>query len=116
MIYLASPYSHPDPLERQYRYDRMVKVAGRLLGQDHFVYSPIVHCHPLALATSLPTDFTFWQRYNLHMLEKSDELWVIQLDGWHESLGVQAEIIQALRWNKPVVYVEFEEFINGENN
>lgn len=109
MIYLASPYSHPDPLERQYRYERMIEVSAQFLNQGHYVYSPIVHCHPLALAHAMPTDFLFWQHYNRHMIECADELWVIQLDGWHKSEGVAEEIIIALKLGKTLVYIDLED-------
>jgi hypothetical protein len=116
MLYLASPYSHPDPLEMEYRYEQACKVTAHFLRLSFVVYSPIVHCHQLAKEFSLPTDFLFWQKFCLAMLNKADGLWVLQLDGWQTSKGVNAEIIHAVNSDIPVVYVDMDEIPHGKNN
>lgn len=116
MIYLASPYSHFDPARRQSRYEQIMAVTAKFLAEGHHVYSPIVHCHPLSLAHILPGDFAFWQSYNIHMLGRAQELWVVQLEGWQESKGVEEEIIHALRAAKPVLYFDFEGVAGGEDS
>lgn len=40
-------------------------------------------------------------------------VWVLMLDGWRESGGVQAEIDIALRLKKPVMYLEANEHWQG---
>jgi len=115
MIYLASPYTHPDPLEMQYRYEKACKATAHFLSLGFTVYSPIVHCHPITLEYSLPKDFAFWQNLCLNMLAKADGLWVIQLDGWQKSEGVTAEIVYAVNRGLPVVYIDLDEITNGQN-
>jgi hypothetical protein len=116
MIYLASPYTHPDPLEMEYRYECILETTAHFLTQGHPVYSPIVHCHPLAKAKDLPRNYDFWFQYNIHMLELADEVWVIQLDGWQKSQGVNSEIAHAIGAGKPVLYFEYDGGISGQNN
>ncbi len=68
------------------------------------VFSPIAHTHPIA-AYDLPGDWAFWRRYDRAMLQRCDELAVLQLDGWEESIGVQAEIAIAKDLNLPVRFI-----------
>lgn len=63
MIYLASPYSDPDPAVREQRYEAACAATVAMLRAGHVVFSPIVHSHPL-VAYGLPTDWAFWQRVN----------------------------------------------------
>ena len=40
------------------------------------------------------------------LIERSDELWVLRLDGFQESSGIQREVALARSCNKPVSYVD----------
>lgn len=102
MIYLASPYSHPDPLVREQRFIAAMEQTHRLMGEGHMVFSPIVHSHPIAVHCGSPTDFNFWGEWNRVMLSAARAFWILQLPGWTESIGVQAETELARRLNKPV--------------
>ena len=55
------------------------------------VYCPVAHGHPIA-QHGLPTEWSYWERTNRRFLEMCDELIVVALNGWEESVGVQAEI------------------------
>jgi hypothetical protein len=103
LIYLAAPYSHPDPNVITERVRAIDRTAAHMFAQGHFVFSPITHCHPIHLY-GLPGDYNFWQEYNKRMLSHCDELCVLMLDGWGQSLGVQGEIEFARENNKIVSY------------
>ena len=105
MIYLASPYSHPDAEVRQQRFDAVCQVAAALLRRGQMLFSPIAHSHPIA-RYGLPKDWAFWRRYDRLHLERCGELVVLMLDGWRESIGVAAEIDIAGELGKPVRYLE----------
>jgi len=92
MIYLASPYSHPDSNIRQQRYMAAERATAKLLQKGEMIYSPIVHCHWLAHRYEMPTDYNFWANYNHHMLALAESIYVLILDGWRESKGVAGEI------------------------
>ena len=81
MIYLVSPYSHPDAAVRSRRYLAACRAAA-----------------------CLPTDWVFWQRHDEEYLRCCDELVVLTLDGWRESQGVAGEIQLAQRLGKVVRY------------
>ncbi len=103
MIYLASPYSHPDQSVRELRYHANVRVTAELIENGHATFSPIVHGHPLT-KQGLPTEWSYWKTYDRDFLSRCDALLVLQLDGWEESIGVNAEIDIAQQLGKPVWY------------
>ncbi len=91
-IYLASPYSHPDPGVVENRYQSVMAYTALLLIKKQWVYSPIVHCHEMAKKHKLPTDAAYWQDYNETMLRAADELYVLMLHKWQNSVGVRMEL------------------------
>ena len=94
-MYLASPYSHPDPFMREMRYLWTMHEMTLMLQSGLAVYSPIVHCHELAKIADLPREAAFWMKYNFTMLAAAEILGVLMLPGWKESVGVTAEISKA---------------------
>lgn len=104
MIYLASPYSHPCPTIREARFHAVCRMAALLMRQGQVVFAPIVHGHPL-VDHGLPTEWPFWERFDREHLRRCDELVVLTLDGWRESVGVTAEIRIAGELGKPVRYL-----------
>lgn len=111
-VYLASPYSHPDPFIREGRYLRTMKEMTEYLQKGVYIYSPIVHCHELAKIADMPKDAKFWENYNHMMLHCAAQLWVLMIPGWKESLGVAAEIVYAAsEAHIPLVYIEPKEFL-----
>lgn len=104
MIYLASPYSHPDPAVRADRYRAACRATAALVKAGRVVYSPIVHSHPL-VEFDLPTAWSFWEHNDCAHLERCDEVMVLTLDGWQASVGVSAEVAIARALGKPVRYL-----------
>jgi hypothetical protein len=104
MIYLASPYSHPDPAVREQRFRDACRAAVTLMRKGRFIFSPIAHSHSLA-EFGLPGDWDFWERIDREHLWRCDRLVVLMLDGWRESVGVQAEIEIAEKLGLPVEYL-----------
>ena len=105
-MYLASPYSHPDPFIREFRYLAAMRELTRLLKDGVHVYSPIVHCHELAKIADMPRAADFWERYNFTMLAAAEQLWVLMIDGWQESKGIAGEIAEAQRLRLPIIQIE----------
>ena len=107
-IYLAVPYTHPKKEVRHLRFERVTHLAGKLIQQGYTVYSPITSSHPVAERVDLPHDWKFWLDFDLRFLDLCRELHVYQLDGWMESIGVQAEIAHAEKTGKPITYIAKE--------
>lgn len=105
-MYLASPYSHHDAVVREARFQSACMAAGRLIKAGVCVYSPIVHCHPIAVKEGLPEGWLFWSDFARTMLEAATELCVLTLDGWDRSLGVGDEIAIARELLLPISYMD----------
>lgn len=106
MIYLASPYSHPDPAVREERFVAVCQKAAEMFNAGWHVFCPIAHSHPIAVHGGLRTDYATWDRYNVEMLGKCIRLVVLRLPGWEGSVGVQAEVAKAREWGMPVEFVD----------
>ena len=106
LIYLAVPYSHPDPQVKQRRFDAVNKVAAKLMKDGNYIFSPISHTHPIALAGELPGDWQYWEGYDRTILEMCKKIIVLKLDGWEKSSGVNAEIKLAKELGLEIEYYE----------
>lgn len=106
-IYLASPYTSPKAAIREVRHSKAEHTVALLLRKNIHVYSPIVHCHELAIKYGLPKDFAFWQSYNRSMLSEASGLWILQIEGWKDSQGVKWEIKFALERNLTIKYISY---------
>ncbi|TWU08912.1 hypothetical protein CA54_41510 [Symmachiella macrocystis] len=105
MIYLASPYSHPDAIVRERRFRAAGGMAARLIRAGEVVFSPVAHGHVISLY-GVPTDWSFWEAHARRFLEQCDQVVVLSIDGWRESVGVAAEIEIVKELNKPVRYLD----------
>jgi len=92
MIYIASPYTHEKDWISCERFEQVASFSAKVMREGGVAFSPIAHCHPICQMHSMPTDFAYWQNYCLTMLANAKVLYVLMLDGWLESVGVQAEI------------------------
>lgn len=106
-IYLASPYSHPDPAVRDMRYMRVRDIAARLiLERDQPVYSPIAHCHDMCTAAKASFTYEAWREQDEAMMRPAEEVWVAMLPGWRESAGIEEEVGFAEAARIPVRYLD----------
>lgn len=104
-IYLACPFSHPDPKVRTQRVEQVDKKAAELMMQGYLVFSPLSHSYPISKHCNVdPCDHKFWLRQDLWVLASCDELHVLCLDGWKESIGIDAEGEYAVSLNKKIVF------------
>ena len=106
LIYIATPYSSPDPRVQWERFKTVNKVSAELMEKGKYVFSPISHTHPIAIEGDLPKDWDYWEGYDRLMLSKCTKLLVVMADGWQESIGVKAEIGIAKELNIPIEYME----------
>ena len=106
MIYLASPYSHPDPAIMQNRYELARNYTFKEIRKGLPMFSPIVHCHDMYLnCKGAESNFNYWREYNIQMLRLSTELHILTLPGWRDSQGVAFELYAAEERSIPTVYV-----------
>lgn len=111
-IYLACPCSAPDPKVREQRFNAVNDVAARIMKTGRIVFSPISHTHPIAEAGDLPKGWDFWERFDTAYLSMSKELWILPLEGWKESRGVQAEVAIAKKLGLDIYVIHGNELVS----
>lgn len=108
-VYLATPYSHPEPSIQEWRFERVTEATAILISRGiDCIYSPITHTHPIDKhLTNRQADHEFWvNKFDLPFLANSRMLYILQLPGWENSTGIKMEIEQARVRGIPVYLVE----------
>lgn len=105
LIYLASPYSHPDIDTMHRRYELACAAAGVLMLRGFNVFAPIAHSNRIGQLIGKSVDHAFWLRQDFAILGLCDQMTVLMLEGWKESTGVQAEIAYCKERNMPINYL-----------
>lgn len=92
LAYLATPYTKYKP-GIEAAFVEACKLTARLIRTGMPVYSPVAHCHPVALHGDIdPLDQTFWYDFNAAMLAACRVLIVAHMPGWEQSTGIALEI------------------------
>lgn len=104
--YLGSPYSSPDSVYRELRFQQASKAAGDLMADGLFLFCPIAMSHPMAEYGSIPHMGEVWYNFDNVILDRCDGILVLMLEGWDKSKGLLAEIDRMKEQGKTVVYVE----------
>lgn len=103
-IYLAGPYTHSNKDIMTIREKELSLVAARLLATGYLVFSPITQAVPLTNThVQLPHTWEFWEKLDFSFIKDwANEVWVLNLTGWEQSVGVTAEITYAQELGIPV--------------
>lgn len=109
VLYLAAPYSSPDPNIEWERYKKTCGAAARLMASGVAVFSPLANSIPAVHLGGLDIDHAAFLRIDKTILARCDELMVLALDGWRESKGVQMEVAEAIRLHLPIILVREDE-------
>jgi hypothetical protein len=106
MVYIAAPYTHPDPVANTHD---AIRVAERIIDEG---FTPIIPhlCLLWHLVTPHPPEF--WYAHDLEILRRCDFL--LRIGG--TSTGADAEVEFARREGIPVFFSinEIKEFVNAE--
>ena len=105
MIYVANPYTHRLKKMKKRRFQEALDYTVFLCNDGEIVFSPIVHSHPLA-EHGVDASWEYWKKLDLRILSVCDELHVMALKGWNDSIGVMAEIEFAFMMGIPVYMVD----------
>lgn len=101
--YLASPYSGTVDQQND-RYYQVMTATSQLLTSGLAVYSPITHCHHMAVEHKLPGNIEFWHWFDKIMITQSNCFAMLTLPGWEKSSGIRAEYKIAKKLGKPIVF------------
>lgn len=93
VIYVASPYSHEDPLIVEENFKKVSEISSKIVANGDVAISPITYGHTLIQFTPMRPDWEFWTSFCLSLLLKCDKILVCDtMEGWERSKGVEAEI------------------------
>ena len=99
MVYICAPYTHWNPGVVSSRERAATALEYALVGEGVMAHNPIRTGH-----NATGTD-EHWRRHGMEMLERSDAMLVLDLDGWEKSEGVQAELSLASAMRMPVMHL-----------
>ena len=105
IIYIASPYSHPDMIVRDYRFEKVATYAAELNARGWLAFSPIAYGHTMVQHHPMPLDWEFWQTFCISFLSKCNEVHVLMLSGWEQSNGVREEVKWAEENELTITYI-----------
>lgn len=107
LIYLASPFSHKDELIMKMREEQISTIAAKLTLRYHqAMFLPITQSYRMRqLNDALGTSFASWKDIDLAAIEHCDQIWVVMMPGWKDSVGVQQEIKWAKYSKIPIKYI-----------
>ena len=106
LIYLASPYSHPEEEVRDQRYHDVKEVNALMLKSGFMCFCPIVSSYHIAKENQFCTSFDFWGPLDLRILRSCDVFCALTIDGWKESKGMKAEFEYAKALGKSLWTVD----------
>lgn len=114
LIYLASPYSHADKEVMRQREEDINKIGAILINKGHLLYGPISMSAALVRSGVTGSGWDTWKTLDLEMINRCNEVWVADMPGWQESVGVTAEIEHAISTRKPVYILDANKVLHED--
>lgn len=113
--YLASPYSiTPDnPIVRETRFLQAAGAVAYGLRRNVYLYSPIVHSHPVAVMGQLGHAAADWKFYNAVAMSTCHMLWILMLQGWEVSEGIYEEVKFFINRSNVEAYCVMVSYLNN---
>ncbi len=106
LLYLAAPYTHPDPKVIQMRVEECFKAMTFLADQGFHCYAPTVHWHQQSLDCK-DLGYKYYSAHGLEMLKRCDAIAILCLPLWDQSSGIKKEYAQACDANQRVYYLDW---------
>ena len=109
-VYLAAPYTDPNPAWREFRVLATNLAASALMRAGFVVFSPISHSHPISECMSGHVGLEFWLEQDTPFLQACDATVILTLPGWKWSKGIAAE------WtlSHTIAHISLEEVYNED--
>jgi nucleoside 2-deoxyribosyltransferase len=103
--YVGTPYTnYPEGLDAAAHY--AAAITGALMSCGLQVYSPIAHCHPIAMSAGLDaTAGKFWMKCTSAVRRAATGLIVVEMLTWEQSSGLTAEREEFSLEGKPVYHL-----------
>lgn len=107
-VYIASPYSHKEKSTENMRFEIATRWIASLQyhNKDIAFIAPITQSHTFKqFEPRLGGSFEEWREIDLCFIDGCHEVWVLGMDGVHESIGVKEEIAHAKKHGIPVYFL-----------
>lgn len=113
LIYLATPYSkYVGGTHEAFLGACLAATILRARHNGTRFYSPIQESHPIAIDTDIDRlDANFWISFNRPIMDRCDELWIVEMPGWMESKGIAAEADIFAESGRPRWHVSWPDLI-----
>ena len=105
-VYLGLPYSHPQKKVMKSRFNAANKAAAHLIKNGFNCLSPISHSHPISQHLNNSDDSAFWTAVDEYWQRQCDQLIILTIPGWRESLGLKKEIKLAMEIGQKVFFMD----------
>ncbi len=95
IIYLAGPYTDPDPSVRAARAHDATVASARMIERGYIVYSPLTMTHPIDVQMSADGETQgsdYWVAFDEAFMEHCAAIVVLMTSGWDRSRGVAREV------------------------
>lgn len=105
-VFLCTPYrSHPGG--RDDAAEEAAKAAAAFARAKIPVFAPIPHSHTIAMNGGLSPDSDLWYTLNEPFMRLAKCAVIVELEGWEDSEGIEAEVILAEKLAIPVLRMRF---------
>ena len=122
MIYLASPYSAGNVVDKeaieQYRYEAAVGTAIDIMRElGEMVFSPIAHSHYIHKQSGgdIGGGWEQWAEFDRKIIAACDKFFILKLPGWEQSEGIKRERAIAEALGLPIMEIASPEERRGIN-
>jgi len=108
-IYLAAPYTAPEPSLQRERFRYTIRALRILMERGEVVFCPITYGHFLEDRLRRTFPHEYWLRFCRAILAGASHLYVLTARGWEESRGVREEVHLAHSLGIPIIGFSIEE-------
>lgn len=118
-IFICVPYSSEDQSVINERVRQVSEYFALLMARGDTPFSPVIQGHTIvSVIDEVSGLWNFWEDYCKRLIALSDEVHVLMLPGFKESIGVGGEILEAALTTKPIKYIKpttYEKFSFNPN-
>jgi len=112
MVYIAGPYSAPDPIQMFHNIKAGIRVFVSLLLRGSAPFCPFLDFQALICELGKQIDIDRLYNYSLAMLTRADAVYL--LDGWENSVGATREV-ELAKQLQITTTTELLDFTNSDN-
>lgn len=107
-VVVVAPFNTPDVELKKKRVHTIAVYCGELFKQGIVPVSALLLGLAIAEHNDLPTDSATWIKFSKGHVRSCDEMHVLMLEGYLDSIGVQTEIAEAMELGIKIKYIPYE--------